>query len=385
VRRAVYLDYAAGAPLRPEAREAALRAMDLGGNPSSIHGAGRRARRLIEDARAEVAAFIGAPAEAVVFTSGAVEANNWVLARAGEIGAARLFLSALEHPSVEAAARASGLRVERLPVRSDGRVDLDWLERRLKAKTPAEGPALLALTAACHETGVLQPVERAGALMRAEGGWLHVDAVAAAGKTSLAGAFAAASSLVVSSHKIGGLAGCGALVLAPGTALSPLLHGGGQERGLRAGTENLSGVAAFGAAARAAGADLLTGAPLFAAAAAAGAIADLVQEGAVLIGADAPRLPAFACLAAPGASAQTQVMALDLEGVMVSAGAACSSGKVRRSAVLEAMGLGALAESAVRMSGGWASTAEDYALFAAAWRGALARVAARHERHREVA
>ena len=372
----VYLDYNATAPIRPEAAEAIARALAIGGNPSSVHAAGRMARAAIEAARGEVAALVGASPEAVTFTSGGTEANSLAIESAASAGARKLLISMAEHASVMESALATGLTVEGWPVLADGTADLAWLERRLRAWAPTDGRPFAALSLANNETGVIQPVANAARLVRAAGGWLHVDAVQAAGKIAVDFTALGADTLSLSGHKLGGPQGIGALVAGPGAVIARRIHGGGQERGRRAGTENVPGIAGFGAAADAASRDLAS----FADQAdwRDGAQALLIEAANVtVIGADAPRLPNVLCFAAEGFSAQQQVMALDLDGVMVSAGAACSSGKVTASQVLIAMGLEPLAGSAIRVSGGWASRLEDWDRLVSAWLSAHARHRAR--------
>jgi cysteine desulfurase len=347
-----YLDANATEPLRPAARSAMLAAMAEAGNPSSVHGAGRAARRRLEDARETIAARFGGRAADLVFTSGGTEAD--ALAVHGLSPGRRLIVGATEHDAVRAAARGAAV----LPVDGDGVADLDALRSLLRG-----GPALLCLMLANNETGTIQPVAEAASLCRAAGAWLHVDAVQAAGRIPLSFAELGARSLALSSHKLGGPAGAGALLLAPdaAAALAPLIVGGGQERGRRGGTPPLPAICGFAAAAEATGADAL--APLRDA-----AEAEAVAAGAVVVGAGAPRLPNTTCLALPGVKAETQVIALDLAGIAVSAGAACSSGKVAKSHVLAAMGLGALAGEAIRVSLPWNATEADVAAFAAAYR-----------------
>lgn len=368
----IYLDYNATAPIRPEALAAASEAMRLGGNPSSVHAAGRAARAIVETAREQVAALIGAPASTVIFTSGGTEANALAVESAVAAGSRRLLIGATEHDCVRAPAEASAAIVETWPVDANGVADLDWLEARLQAWSPADGRPFAALMLANNETGVIQPVAEAAALLRAVDGWLHVDAVQAGGKIAVDSRAIGADTLAIASHKLGGPAGSGALTFGPRAVLSRRLHGGGQERGRRGGTENLSGIAGFGAAAEAARRDLPH---LQAQAAWRDAMADrlVAEAGVTVFGQDAPRLANTLCFAAPGFSSELQVMALDLEGVMVSAGSACSSGKVKASHVLLAMGAGTLAGSALRVSGGWATTPADWDQFADLWLAALAR------------
>ncbi|WP_333585591.1 cysteine desulfurase family protein [Phenylobacterium sp.] len=372
---AVYLDYNATAPVRPEARAAVLAALEAGGNPSSVHAVGRAARARLEAARGQVAALMGAPASTVVFTSGGTEANALAIESAVASGARRLIVSAVEHDAVIETARASGAAVEFWPVDAQGRVQLNWLSARLERWDASEGAAFVALMLANNETGVIQPVAEAAEMVRAAGGWLHVDAVQAAGKIGFDSRALGADTLAVSAHKLGGPQGVGALTFGPRARLSRRIHGGGQERGWRAGTENLPGAAGFAAAAAAA----VQGLELMAAQAAwrDAAQARLRDAGAEILGADAARLPNTLCLAMPGYPAELQVMNLDLAGVMISAGSACSSGKVKASHVVSAMGRADLAGCAIRVSGGWATIAEDWTEFAEAWIKARERHAAR--------
>lgn len=355
----IYLDANATEPLRPAAQAAVLAALAGVGNPSSVHAAGRAARRRLEDAREAIATRFGAPPGAVVFTSGGTEADALAVHALGR--GRRLIVGATEHDAIRAAAPGAAI----LRVGRDGVADLGALRDLLEGP-----PALVCLMAANNETGVLQPVAEAAALCRARGARLHVDAVQAAGRIALDFAGLGADSLALSSHKLGGPAGAGALLLAPAAPdLTPLIAGGGQERGRRGGTPPLPAIAGFAAAAaEAGGADRL--APLRDAIERAA-----VAAGAVVIGAAAPRLPNTTCLALPGVRAETQVIALDLAGIAVSAGAACSSGKVARSHVLDAMGLGPLAGEAIRVSLPWSATEADVAAFAAAYRQVAERLA----------
>lgn len=366
-RSPLYLDYNATAPLRPEAREAMLAALAEPGNPSSIHAFGRRARSRMEAARAAVAALVGAEPAEILFTSGGTEANNLALAATP---AASLIVSALEHDSVLAPARVGaeklpGRPLYILPALPSGLIDLAALERLL-AEAPR--PALLALMLANNETGVVQPVAEAGELVRAAGGLLLVDAVQAAGKMALDFSRLQADMMSLSGHKLGGPAGSGALVLRGDLAIVAQQAGGGQELGRRAGTENLAGIAGFGAAAAAARRDLGRMADLAALRDAFEATIRAACQEVVVHGASAPRLPNTSCLGMPGVAAELQVMAFDLAGIAVSAGAACSSGKMRPSHVLQAMGQSeAAAREAVRFSFGWTSQPEDADRAAQAW------------------
>jgi cysteine desulfurase len=364
--RTLYLDYNATAPIRPEAAEAVLRALTVGGNPSSVHASGRAARALVEQARARVAALVGMPSGSVIFMSGAAEANAMAVASAVDAGARRLILGATEHETVRFTAEASGVAVETWPVDGRGVADLAWLAERLARWDAADGAPFVALMLANNETGVIQPVAEAAALVRAHDGWLHVDAVQAAGKIVVDMRALRADTLALSAHKLGGPSGIGALVFGARARLSRQLHGGGQERSLRAGTENLSGIAGFGAAAEAAVRDL---APFAEQAAWRDAAAErlALATGAVILGQGAPRLANTLCFAAPGFASDLQVMQMDLAGVMVSAGSACSSGKVKASRIAEAMGHADLAPYVLRVTGGWATTPGDWTSFTDAW------------------
>jgi len=351
----LYLDANATEPLRPEARDAALAALDLLGNPSSVHAAGRAARRVLESARETVAAVFGGTPADLVLTSGGTEAN--ALAIRGLRHGRRVLAGATEHPAVLAAAPDAEL----LPVHPDGTLDLD----ALRAALAAGPPALVCLMAANNETGVLHPLPEAAALCRAGGALLHLDAVQAAGRIPLSLAALGADSLAISGHKLGGPKGAGALLLRPGLAPEPLVAGGGQERGRRGGTEPLPAIAGLAAAAHAATRTPLPQPRL-------AALRDRIEaactaRGALVAGAGAPRLPNTTSLVLPDIPAETQVIALDLAGVQVSAGAACSSGKVARSHVLAAMGLGDLAGRAIRVSLPWNAPDDAADRFIAAW------------------
>ncbi|GAC1339304.1 MAG: cysteine desulfurase family protein [Acetobacteraceae bacterium] len=353
----VYLDANATEPLRPEARAAAISALDLVGNPSSVHAAGRAARRVLEDSRAAIAARFGADPAGLVFTSGGTEAD--ALAIFALAAGRRVIVGATEHDAIRSAAPGA----EVLPVDRDGVADLDALDDLLR-----QGPAMLCLMLANNETGTLQPVLDAAMLCRRHGALLHVDAVQAAGRIPVSLMELGADSVALSSHKLGGPKGAGALMLAEGREIGPLITGGGQERGRRGGTPALPAIAGFAAACGAACPVLLP-------------LRDAVERGAVAAGAvvlgGSDRLPNTVCLALPGVRAETQVIALDLAGVQVSAGAACSSGKVARSHVLDAMGLGVLAGEAIRVSLPWNVSEADVAAFLAAYREMAARLAKR--------
>ncbi len=372
---AVYLDCNATTPVRPEAVAVVTRALMVGGNPSSIHAAGRAARALVEQARGEVAALIGGRPTDLVFTSGGTEANNLAVESAVAAGAGRLIISAVEHDSVLEAAKVGSAALEVLPVDSQGVADLAWLRARLACWDTADGRPFVSLMAANNETGVIQPVAEAAQIVRPTDGWLHVDAIQAAGKIVTDFRVLGAETLSLSAHKLGGPQGVGALAFGARASLSRRQHGGAQERGRRAGTENVPGISGFGAAAAAAEKGIQS---LAAQAGWRDAVAErLKAAGAQIMGEGVERLPNTLCLAMPGFGAELQVMALDLAGVMVSAGSACSSGKVQPSHVLTAMGRGALAGEAIRVSGGWSTTKADWTRFAEAWNEAQERHAAR--------
>ena len=370
----VYLDHNATAKVRPEAIAAITHVLEHVGNPSSIHAAGRAARAVMEQAREDVGRLIAAPASTVIFTSGGTEANALALESAVAAGARRLIVSAIEHDSIQETSRVLGVAVEVLPVDGNGQADLTWLAERLGRWDAADGTPFVAMMLANNETGVIQPVAQAAEIVRKADGWLHVDAIQAAGKIPVDSRALGADTLSASAHKIGGPQGIGALTFGPRATLSRRQHGGGQERGRRGGTENLPGISGFGAAAKVA----VTG--LAAQAAYRDAVAErLKATGSVVMGEAAPRLPNTLCIAAPGFTSDLQVMGLDLAGVMVSAGSACSSGKVKASPVLEAMGQGELAACAIRVSGGWDTTENDWNRFADAWLEAHARHVARRK------
>jgi cysteine desulfurase len=368
-----YFDWNATAPLREEAREAFAAALALTGNPSSVHAEGRAARSMIEQAREQVAGLVGARPGDVFFTSSGTEANMLALTPAIETAAerrprSRLLPSAVEHVSVRAGGRFPREAIEELPVDADGRLNLAALAAAV-AKTPRP---LVSVMLANNETGVIQPVTAAAAIVHAAGGLLHVDAVQAAGRIDCDIGALGADLLTLSGHKIGALKGVGALVRRGDDIhiADPLIRGGGQERGLRAGTENVAGIAAFGAAAAAARDNREAEAAHMAALQTkieAGLQA--IVPGAVIFGAGAERLPNTTLFAASGLKAETAVIAFDLAGIAVSSGAACSSGKVQPSHVLAAMGISPpLTRGAVRVSLGWSTDQADVEMFLGAWR-----------------
>ena len=362
-----YLDHNATSPLRPESLSAVTHAVEVGGNPSSIHASGRAARAIMDEARERVAALVNGASATVIFTSGATESNNLALFGAAEgslEGEAsritRVFVSAIEHSSVLATAarlaeRFPWIRVATLPVKAEGVIDLEALRVALRE---GKGRALVAVMAANNETGVVQPIADVSGLVREAGALLLVDAVPAASKIDLD--FALCDYMVLSAHKIAGPQGAGALLVAEGAPLAAQLVGGGQQKGLRAGTENLAGIAGFGAAAHAVRDTQGERARI-------AHLRDQFETSlkqaapeAVIFGSDAARLCSTSCFAIPGLSAQTALIGLDLDGVMVSSGSTCSSGKVAVSHVLTAMGVEhELAACDLRASFGWNSTIED--------------------------
>lgn len=357
--RSVYCDYNAGAPIRPEAADALTRVLVEGGNASSVHTAGRRAKSHLEAARDAVAAACGSRAQDVVFTSGATEALHLAIdgARRAEPGL-RLIVSAIEHDAVaEAATLWPG--AQSAPVTPMGVLDLDALDSLL-----AEGgPALVAVMMVNNETGAMQPIADIARRVHAAGGVLLVDAAQALGRMPVDAQRLGADALALSSHKVGGPPGAGALVLSPGFPFAPPRRGGGQERGFRPGTENAPAIAGFGAACAAAVRDLEPETARLAALRASFEVGLLrLASDAVIFAKDTPRAPNVTLAAIPGQAAETALIALDLAGVAASSGAACSSGKVRASRVLTAMGVApALARCALRFSFGWASTETDVA------------------------
>lgn len=374
--RRVYMDHNATAPLRPEARAAVLAALDVLGNPSSVHAEGRAARALIEKARGEVARLVGAKPAEVIFTSGGTEAARMAFhaAKAAQ-GVTRLIVSAVEHEAVRASAEASGLPVSVLPVDREGRAELGALKELLAG---GEGKALVALMLANNETGVIQPVADAARLAHEAGALLLCDAIQGAGKITLDFAGLGTDMMLLAGHKLGAPLGAGALVIREGLPFAAQAVGGGQELRRRAGSENVSGIAGFGAAASAA----LAGLRDFAALA---RLRDRLEAeiaanapDAVFFGQQADRLANTCYVAAPGLDAETFLMALDLDGIAVSAGAACSSGKVGAPRVLEAMGVpDALSKGAIRVSLGWTSEESDVDRFVASWSRAYERAKAK--------
>ena len=366
----IYLDWNATAPLRREAREAMASAWDLSGNPSSVHAEGRQARKLVEDARDSISGAVGALPRNIIFTSGGTEANALALTpglrRGGGLAAERLVVSAIEHASVLAGGRFPAEAISAVGVNSSGLVDLD----RLRVMLEGEPAALVSVMLANNETGAVQPVKEAAEIVHSAGGLLHVDAIQAFGKIPFDLNGMGADLVTLSAHKIGGPKGAGAVVLAEGVqGFEPLLRGGGQEKGRRAGTENVAGITGFGAAAEAAMGSLKTDALRLE------SLRNRLDSGlrktpgAIVFSDDVPRLPNTTLFTVPGLRAETAVIGFDLAGIAVSSGSACSSGKVQPSHVLKAMGFGPkLAQGAVRLSLGWSTSDADIDCCLEAWR-----------------
>jgi cysteine desulfurase len=372
----VYLDWNATAPLRPEARAAMGAALELAGNPSSIHAEGQAARRVIEEVRDQIAALVGADPKLVTFGSGGTEANNLALTPALQVGADkaprdRLLISAIEHASVRAGGEFAPDAIEEVPVTAAGVVDGETLVERLTALARDGRRVLVSVMLANNETGVVQPIPEVAARVHEAGGLLHVDAVQAAGRIPCDINTLGADLLTLSAHKLGGPKGAGALIRREEAVHlpRPLVRGGGQERGLRAGTENVAAIAGFGAAAEAARRNLEAEGRRMT------ALRERLETGlqaatpkAIIIGAESPRVPNTTLVAVPGMKAETAVIALDLAGFAVSSGAACSSGKVQASHVLAAMGASKdLARGGVRISLGWSTAETDIDRFINAW------------------
>ena len=379
--RRIYLDHNASAPLTAAARAAMVAALDLPGNPSSVHAEGRAARRIVEDARRSVAALVNGDPANVVFTSGATEAASLLLRPGWKMGRApleisRLIVCAADHPATLSGGQFPENRVTRIGVDSNGLIDIAALNSALSSHDSSTGTVLVAFSLANNETGVVQNLGEFAALVRGSGAILALDVVQATGRMELDIEVECGDFVILSSHKIGGPKGVGALICAGGALMpSPLHRGGGQEHGHRAGTENVAAIAGFGAAAQ----DALARLPQMS------LVAELrdrfeaavlaVMPDAVIFGADAPRLPNTTFFAIPGMKAETLQIAFDLAGIALSAGSACSSGKVGPSHVLEAMGHGAHA-GALRVSIGLETGEDDLAAFQAALTTIAARRAA---------
>jgi cysteine desulfurase len=371
-RPAIYLDHNAASPLRPEARAALLAALDLTGNPSSVHAHGRALRDAIETGRSQVARLAGAEPKQVVFTGSATEAiTQAIVGGAKTFGVDAIVVSAGEHAAVTKAAEATGLPVWTVGLNADGLVDVDQLAQAL-ARADGEGLTLLvALHWVNNETGVVQPIGRINALVGPTRHALFIDAVQAFGKLPLDFAASAPDMMAVSGHKIGAPAGIGALLVKSHADLVRLIPGGGQEQGRRGGTESAALISAFGAACA------LTTYDTEAMAALTGRVEAGLRAfaaDAVIFGEQVERAGNVVNFAVPGIRNATAMMGLDLMGISVSSGSACSSGKVGASHVLAAMGVDrALAECALRVSFGWNSTAEDADAFLAGYQSIVLR------------
>ncbi|WP_417470108.1 cysteine desulfurase family protein [Maricaulis sp.] len=374
----LYLDHNASTAIRPEVVAAMADAMSRTANPSSVHRDGQIAARAVEDVRRLVGRLLCARAEDVIFTSGGTEATNLALHSAIDAGnARRLIVSALEHEAIAATARASGLPVETLPVTRAGIADLAWLEQRLAGwDADRDGHPVLALMLANNEIGTIQPVAEAAALIHAHDGLMIVDAIQAVGKIPVDFAALGADYMAISAHKFGGPQGSGALIAACNAPLSRHHHGGGQEKGRRGGTLNVAGITGLGRALELAVADLDEFAGLATWRDALAARLKAAAPEIEIMGEGAPRLPNTLAIAHPSWKGETQVMAMDLANISISAGSACSSGKARGSKAGLALGLEAgLAEGLVRISFGWTSNESDIDAFARAWTAAHARIA----------
>ena len=348
----VYLDHAATSTMRPQARDAFLRAAEAGGNASSVHKAGRAAKVMLEEARADILAKVGGTGAGLVFTSGGTEANALALHQASDFD--QIIMSASEHDSLYAAVSNAVIA----PLTSGGQVDLGALETLLATC----GRAFVCVMLANNETGVINDVAAAAQMVHAHGGWLHVDAVQALGKITIDFAALGADSLSLSAHKIGGGQGVGCLIYDRERTLKARTLGGGQELGLRAGTENLPGIAAFAAAI-----NLLPTLDGTFSPPQTALEAQLRAMGVVIVGGDSPRVPGILCLAQPQWTSSLQLIHLDMAGICVSSGSACSSGKVKASRVATAMGRVDLADKVLRVSGGWTTKPEDWQQFHDVW------------------
>ena len=375
----VYLDHNATSPLRPEARDAMLAAMALPGNASSVHAEGRAARGVVEDAREKIAAFIGCVPRQIVFTSGGTEANVMALSPdwLGDAGPKRAFISAVEHPSVLRGGRFGPDQIEILPVDVRGIIDIEAAAQRFATwqEESRGAPFLVSVMLANNETGVTQPVTEIAGRAHAFGGIVHSDAVQAFGKLQVDARALGADLITIAAHKVGGPKGVGALVvLRDGLPVAAMLKGGGQEFGYRAGTENIAAIAGFGAVA----VSLPDWDKIRRLRDRVEAEAAKIAPELTVFTRETQRLPNTSCFAVPGMSAETLLIALDLEGVAVSAGSACSSGKVARSHVLDAMGVAPiLGAAAIRVSLGWNTGEEDIERFIAAWSRVYGRFAER--------
>lgn len=373
-----YLDHNATAPIRPEVIDAVTDAMRHDGNSLSVHEEGRRARKIVEDAREAVRSLVNAPVNGVIFTSGGTESIHYALHGAMKPhNIKRIFVSSIEHAAVPANAAATGAEIETIPALETGLVDIDWLRARLKDyDVERDGGFLVCLMFANNETGVLQPVREAADIAHDAGGLLFCDAAQAAGKVPVNFVMSGADMMSMTGHKFGGPVGVGALIAGPNLPLEPIMRGGGHEENRRAGTHNVPAIAGLGVASALAKESLARAGEI-------AALRDRMEQaaagaGAKVWGAGQERLPGTLCLSAPGFSGATQLMTMDLAGIAVSAGTACSSGKTKPSHVLTAMGVSEEeATSAIRVSLGWNSTKEDAEAFIREWPKAYERIKAR--------
>ena len=370
----IYLDYNASAPLRPCANAAMQQALgddaEAALNASSVHYFGREGKKRLETAREQVASLVGAPPSQVIFNSGATEGNNTVIQHFSRTyPQKRLLVSSIEHPSILQAAP----QLEQIPVRSDGMIDLQAFEKMM---TSGNEVSLVSVMTVNNETGAIQNVSEISSIARKHGAFMHTDAVQAAGRIPLNLSERGIDFLTLSSHKIGGPQGVGALILGLCGETPKLLYGGGQEKNARAGTENILGIIGFGEAAKESlermnhyqalvkWRDRLENEIL------------QITPAAIIHAKDVNRVANTSFFSTPGLSSETLLMALDLEGVAVSNGSACSSGRVEPSHVLKAMGMDdKIASSALRVSLGWATKESDIDAFIAAWKKVTARIA----------
>ncbi len=373
-----YLDHNATAPVRPEVADAVADAMRFDGNSLSVHEEGRRARKIVEDAREALRSLVNGPVNGVIFTSGGTESIHYALhGLMKPHNISRIFVSALEHAAVPANAATTGAEIEVIPALSTGLTDLGWLRSRLENyDVQKDGGFIVCMMFANNETGVVQPVREASDIAHDAGGLLFCDAAQAAGKIPVNFVMSGADVMSVTGHKFGGPLGIGALITGPNLPLDPIMRGGGHEENRRAGTHNVPAIAGLGVACKMAR-ESLSNAP------AISALRDkmqaaAVEAGAKVWGADMERLPGTLCMSAPGFSGATQLMTMDLAGIAVSAGTACSSGKTKPSHVLTAMGADHdEATSAIRVSLGWNSTEEDADAFIREWPKAYGHIKAR--------
>lgn len=359
----VYLDHNATSPARPDVIQAVTEAMHVAGNPSAQHGDGRTASRIISDAREAVGIALGLCAQDIMFNGGGSEGDNTAVLSAVKHGCKRLLISAMDHPATLLSAQASGAEVEIIPANEHGQTDMEWLEFRLENWDETDGRPFVSIVAVNSETGVIQDTETATELVHDAGGLILIDAVQALGKMPMT---FLPDYLSVSAHKLGGPQGVGALYVDPAAPIEPLIVGGGQERRRRSGTHNVAGIAGFGAAVKVM-TDLSHTAP----------IRDAIETGLrtmepelTIFGANAERISNTSFFAVPDQSSMTLMMSLDLKGVSVSTGTACSSGKTGESRAVKAMGLlGKAPKGAVRVSLGYNSTMSDADALLSAWAG----------------